>query len=173
LGTTGLVATGLRPSELACELVESEPGSKRAQEARVKNETLRFRRDALALRNRSVQLSRNWEADEFTSGRREFGAGVSTIASPLGFGGAAYIFAQKAKKQRQRQQKRPLLGNRFKNFRGLNLPKQPLTPYRCPCQLLEPNENERINTELLHLSLRIMLLAVAVLAEQFAFFQFK
>jgi hypothetical protein len=87
------VPTGLeRPlgsAELACERVESEPGSKRAQEARVKNEILRFRRDALALRKRSVQLSRNWDEGAFTSGRREFGAGVSTIASPLIFGGAA------------------------------------------------------------------------------------
>ncbi len=79
--------TGGRPGGLASERLEREPDNKYALEIKVPNNTLRLRRDALALQNRFVQA-----ADEgLTTERREFGAGVCTITSPLGFVGTAYI----------------------------------------------------------------------------------
>jgi hypothetical protein len=77
----------------ASERVERLPGRRKAQDASVKKDVLRFRRDALALRNRFVQSG---EETVSTSGRREFGAGVGTIASPRGFG-APLAFSHREK----------------------------------------------------------------------------
>ncbi len=103
--TEGGAKVGGRPGWLASERIEREPEKKSALETKVKKETLRFRRDALALRNRFVHWG---DERDFTWGRREFGAGVGTIASPLEIWGAACIFA--SRKNSARDKKGDLFG---------------------------------------------------------------